>query len=134
MGYLASNLLCRFCLSPNESPVHLLSLCPGTISYRFRHGVSLETLRSDSPQDIVRIAKFDAWISNTLPFIICPPIITSLSASLANYADDSTPTTATAVDLSADPNEKSRQTRKRTLLIPSSWSTAPNVPTRQQKT
>ena len=133
LGYLASDLPCRFCLSPHESPVHLLSLCPGTLLYRCCHGLSLETLRSDSPENIVLIAKFDSWISNTLPFVICPPIVTSLTAAIPSHVDKSTPASPTAVASSTDPKAQSRPTRKRPLLIPSSWSSAPNSPTKPKK-
>jgi hypothetical protein len=133
MGYVSSDLPCRFCLSPNESPVHLLSLCPGTLSYRFRHGLSLETLCSDSPEDIVLIAKFDYWISTTLPFVICPPMVTLLNESIARHLDESTPAQATASLNPANTNAISRLARKRPLLIPSSWSYAPSPPTRPKQ-
>jgi hypothetical protein len=130
---LASDLPCRFCLSPHESPVHLLSLCPGTISYRLHHGLSLDTLRSDSPKDIVMIAKFDYWISKTLPFVICPPIVTLLGEALASYVDNSTLATTMAVSSQHGTNVKTRLPRKRPLLIPSSWSSAPEPPTEHKK-
>jgi hypothetical protein len=82
MGYLASDLACRFCLSSTESPVHLLSTCPGTLSYRCHNGLSLDSLRPDSPKDIVLIANFESWISKTSPFVVCPPIVTLLDEAM----------------------------------------------------
>jgi hypothetical protein len=132
LGYLASNLPCRFCLSPNESPIHLLSLCPGTLSYRCNHGLSLNSLRTDSPHDIVSIAKFDAWISKTLPFDSYPPIATLLNESLDQHLALSTSTSADLVSSSAGSNVKPPPPRKRPLLIRSSWSKAPGPPTRHK--
>ena len=114
MGYLASNLPCRFSFFFHESPVYLLSLCPGTLLYRCNHGLSLDTLRSDSPKDIVLIAKFNSWISNTQPFDSCLPIVSLLNESLAYHLEESTPTTATTVHSSAGPSMTPLQPQKTT--------------------
>ena len=133
MGYLSSQLPCRFCFSPSESPLHLLTLCPGTLAYRCSHGLSLETLRSDSPEDIVLIAKFDSWISSTLSFESYPPIASLLCESLDRHLAKSTPEDPTPGNSPDGPHVESHHPRKRPLVIPSSWSSAPEPPTRHQK-
>ena len=61
--------MCRACGHPIETTVHLLTdECAGTSSYRAHHGISVETLVSETPADILRIAQFDAWIRQTFPF------------------------------------------------------------------
>jgi hypothetical protein len=124
MNYVSPTLPCRFCAHPSESPVHLLSCCPGTLNYRYHHRLSLDTLRSDSPIDIIQIAKFDSWISHVLPFDFCPPINTMLSDSLASHIASSTQP-ATTMTPRGNTEAKREPTRKRPLLIPSSWSHAP---------
>jgi hypothetical protein len=58
---------CRFCRHPCETTVHLLSDCPATLAYRVEHGISLDTLRHECPENIYAISRFDAWIRSIFP-------------------------------------------------------------------
>jgi hypothetical protein len=57
---------CRFCGYPCETTVHLLSTCPDTAAYRLTHGISFDTLVDETPENIMRIAHFDAFIRRVL--------------------------------------------------------------------
>jgi hypothetical protein len=57
---------CRFCGYPCETTVHLLSTCPDTAAYRLTHGISFDTLVDETPENIIRIAHFDAFIRRVL--------------------------------------------------------------------
>jgi hypothetical protein len=58
---------CRLCGYPSETTVHLLSDCPGTYPTRASLGISFDTLVHESPENIIRIARFDAWLRQILP-------------------------------------------------------------------
>ena len=59
---------CHACGHPIKTTVHLLTDCPGTSSYRALNSISVTSLVSETPADIVSIAQFDAWIRHTFPF------------------------------------------------------------------
>jgi hypothetical protein len=58
--------VCRYCCYPCETTFHLLTDCPGTASYRLAHGLSTDVLVCESPDNIIRVAQFDAFIRHTL--------------------------------------------------------------------
>jgi hypothetical protein len=45
---------------------HLLADCPGTAASRLAHSLSANVLVFESPDDIIRLAQFDAFIRHTL--------------------------------------------------------------------
>ena len=125
LGYTETSCsLCRLCGLAPESPLHLLTECPRLFQFRFARNISLETLRYDSPGNILSIAYFDRLVYKLMqvaqPKIIqdalygaaCsvhikrihPPEIFSMSGPVAKCAR-----LCTYV-----------QRRKRPLLIPSS--------------
>jgi hypothetical protein len=59
--------MCRLCSYPSETTVHLLNDCPGTYPTRASLGISFDTLANESPDNIIRIARFDAWLRRILP-------------------------------------------------------------------
>jgi hypothetical protein len=59
--------------------------------------------------------------------------VTLLGDSFACIVEAPTLAATTAVHSSAGPNVTPRLPRKRPLLIPSSWSSAPGPPTRPKK-
>jgi len=80
LGFLADDgSLCRFCCQAKESPFHLCTTCMAFTTYRWVHNISLDTLFYDSPRNILAIATFDNYISQTLPYIQQPPIQQPLS-------------------------------------------------------
>jgi hypothetical protein len=66
LGWISSPL-CRLCGYPSETTVHLLTACPGTYPTRASLGISFDTLVIESPDNIIRIARFDAWLRSVLP-------------------------------------------------------------------
>ena len=58
---------CRFCGYSYESNLHLLLDCPGTAAYRALNGLSVHTLFSETPDNIIAIARFDVWIRSVIP-------------------------------------------------------------------
>ena len=58
---------CRWCNGPVETVHHLLTDCPAVAHYRDRHGLSLETLRSDSEKMANDIFNFQQHLLATLP-------------------------------------------------------------------
>jgi len=71
---------CRFCGYIYESTLHLLLECPGTAAYRAMHGISVHTLFSETPDNIIAIARFDSWIRYVLPMPIRLPTNVALSS------------------------------------------------------
>jgi len=71
---------CRFCGYFYESTLHLLLECPGTAAYRTMHGISVHTLFSETPNNIIAIARFDGWIRSMLPMPIPLPTTVALSS------------------------------------------------------
>ena len=57
---------CRYCCYPCETTFHLLNDCPGTAAFRLDHGLSTDVLVVESPDNIIRVAQFDAFIRHTL--------------------------------------------------------------------
>ena len=70
---------CRFCGYYYESNLHLLLECPGTAAYRAMHGISVHTLFSETPDNIIAIARFDAWIRTVIPM----PVSLTTTATLS---------------------------------------------------
>jgi hypothetical protein len=62
-----SSPMCRLCGYPSETTVHLLTTCPGTYPTRASLGISFDTLVNESPDNIIRIARFDTWLRSVLP-------------------------------------------------------------------
>jgi hypothetical protein len=42
--------------------VHLLNNCPDTTAFQIDHGISFDTLVNETPENILLIAHFDAFI------------------------------------------------------------------------
>jgi len=131
LGFLADDgSLCRFCCQAKESPFHLCTTCMAFTTYRWVHNISLDTLFYDSPRNILAIATFDNYISQTLPYIQQPPIQQPLSNiiqiarkhRITSNSDESSP--------SEPPVKQTRthQNQKRHLVIP----TTP-IPKKQKK-
>ena len=59
---------CRLCHRRKETVTHLISDCPGTSVYRNHHAISLLTLQTESPTNILKITLFDQWLRGILPF------------------------------------------------------------------
>jgi len=57
---------CRFCSHPCETFVRLLNACPDTAAYCITHGISFDTLVNEMPENILRIAHFDAFLWRVL--------------------------------------------------------------------
>ena len=70
---------CRFCGYYYESNLHLLLECPGTAAYRAMHGISVHTLFSETPDNIIAIARFDVWIRSAIPLPISLTTTSTLS-------------------------------------------------------
>ena len=59
--------MCHLCGYPLETTVHLLTDCPGTYPTQASLGISFDTLVNESPDNIIRIARFDTWLRGVLP-------------------------------------------------------------------
>ena len=64
---------CRLCQRVEETPLHLVSSCEGTESYRLVHDISRRTLVRETPENILRIVEFDQWLRNRLQYDRKPP-------------------------------------------------------------
>jgi len=64
---------CRFCNHPTETIEHLLRDCAGTQPYRTNHDLTFDTLVSEKPRNIIRIAYFDTWLRDVFSFSTRPP-------------------------------------------------------------
>ena len=64
---------CRLCGSPDESPCHLLSSCPGTFFYRLVHDLSTDDLLDSSSSAALKVVRFDGWLRTILPYAKIPP-------------------------------------------------------------
>ena len=64
---------CRLCQRAEETPLHLVSCCEGTESYRLVHDISRSTLVHETPENILRIVEFDQWLRNRLQYDRKPP-------------------------------------------------------------
>ena len=64
---------CWFCGCPRETLSHLLEDCIGTRAYRDQHSLDSQTLASETPSALLKVAGFDSWIRRTLPFNTRPP-------------------------------------------------------------
>ena len=58
---------CRLCGYPSETTVHLLCDCPGSYPTRASLGISFDTLVCETPENVLPITRFDAWLRHTLP-------------------------------------------------------------------
>mmetsp|Transcript_62142 Transcript_62142/g.92136 ORF Transcript_62142/g.92136 Transcript_62142/m.92136 type:complete len:115 (-) Transcript_62142:46-390(-) len=52
---------------------HLLRDCAGTQPYRTNHDLTFDTLVSEKPRNIIRIAYFDTWLRDVFSFSTRPP-------------------------------------------------------------
>jgi len=68
-----NNPACRFCGCSRETLLHLFEDCFGTRSYRDQHSLNSQTLASETPAALLKVAEFDSWIRRTLPFNARPP-------------------------------------------------------------
>ncbi len=64
---------CRFCGDPRETIPHLLDDCSGTHAFRLEHGISTQTLVTDSTSSLLKIATFDGWLRSHTHFNSEPP-------------------------------------------------------------
>ena len=64
---------CRFCNDPRETIPHLLDSCSGTSAIRLEHGISTQTLVTESPSSLLKIATFDDWLRKHAHFDSEPP-------------------------------------------------------------
>ena len=64
---------CRFCDDPRETIPHLLDSCSGTSAIRLEHGISTQTLVTESPSSLLKIATFDCWLRKHTHFNSEPP-------------------------------------------------------------
>ena len=51
----------------------MLDDCPGTRVYCHQHDLSSQTLASETPACLLRVAKFDSWMRKTTQYDIQPP-------------------------------------------------------------
>ena len=60
---------CCLCGYPSETTVHLLCDCPGMYPTRASLGISFDTLVCETPENILCIARFDAWLWQIFPVV-----------------------------------------------------------------
>jgi len=109
---------CRFCGYPCETTVHLLDSCPGTASYRLARGISFDTLAHESPESILCIASFDAFIRRCLrcDYIRTQPNLDSVINAFKRKRERSS-------DNNTEQQQHKRHKRQYKLVIPH-----PNLP------
>ena len=61
---------CCFCGYPSETTVHLLCDCPGMYPTQASLGISFDTLASETPENVLHITWFDAWLWQIFPVVL----------------------------------------------------------------
>jgi len=118
---------CRFCGCPCETTVHLLNSCPDTaifrLAFHLAHGISFATLMHESPESILHIASFDAfiWCCLQCNYIPTQPTLDSMLNALKWKLERSSD------DKDAEQQHK-RHKRQHKLVIPH-----PNLPSCRNK-